>query len=85
MVWWFAASFAVWEIVSTDQLFISERFLLAARGHPEWIRASDSGGANPLWPTEWLAGAGFGLWQGGVFDLSAAGVWGGGLGDGCVD
>ena len=44
-------------IVNTDHLFLSERFPLAARYHPEWIRASVSGGANSLWLTEWLAGA----------------------------
>lgn len=44
-------------IVKTDHLFVSERFPLAARYHPDWIRASVSGGANSLWLTEWLAGA----------------------------
>jgi len=43
--------------VNTDHFLISERFPLAARYHPEWIRASVSGGANSLWMTEWLASA----------------------------
>ncbi|MFC8526513.1 SAM-dependent methyltransferase [Nocardia sp. NPDC057227] len=30
------------------------RFPRAARYHPDWIRAAVSGGANPLWLTEWL-------------------------------
>lgn len=34
---------------------ISERFPRSSAYHPEWIRASASGGANPLWLTEWLA------------------------------
>ena len=44
-------------IVKTDHLFVSERFPLASLYHPEWIRASVSGGASSLWLTEWLAGA----------------------------
>lgn len=34
-----------------------ERFPRSSRYHPEWIRASVSGGANALWLTEWLATA----------------------------
>jgi SAM-dependent methyltransferase len=34
-----------------------DRFPLAARYHPDWVRASASGGANALWLTEWLAEA----------------------------
>ncbi|HZP67592.1 MAG TPA: methyltransferase domain-containing protein [Rudaea sp.] len=34
---------------------VSERFPRAATYHPDWIRASASGGANPLWLAEWLA------------------------------
>lgn len=34
--------------------FISPRFPRASAYHPEWIVASASGGANPLWLTEWL-------------------------------
>jgi SAM-dependent methyltransferase len=33
------------------------RFPLASRYHPDWVRASASGGANALWLTEWLAEA----------------------------
>lgn len=35
----------------------AERFPRAARYHPEWLVAGASGGANPLWLTEWLAEA----------------------------
>lgn len=31
------------------------RFARSSRYNPEWITASASGGANPLWLTEWLA------------------------------
>jgi SAM-dependent methyltransferase len=34
-----------------------ERFPRASRYHPEWVLASISGGANPLWLTEWLSEA----------------------------
>lgn len=34
-----------------------ERFPRSARYHPEWIAAGVSGGANPLWLTEWLGDA----------------------------
>jgi cyclopropane fatty-acyl-phospholipid synthase-like methyltransferase len=34
-----------------------DRFPLAARYHPDWVRASASGGANALWLAEWLAEA----------------------------
>jgi len=36
---------------------ISDRFPRAARYRPEWLVASASGGANPLWLAEWLAEA----------------------------
>jgi cyclopropane fatty-acyl-phospholipid synthase-like methyltransferase len=36
---------------------IAEPFPLSAKYHPEWIKASASGGANSLWLTEWLAPA----------------------------
>jgi cyclopropane fatty-acyl-phospholipid synthase-like methyltransferase len=36
---------------------MSDRFPRASAYHPEWVRAGLSGGANPLWLTEWLAGA----------------------------
>lgn len=35
--------------------FASSQFPCSSKYHPEWIRASVSGGANPLWLTEWLA------------------------------
>src|SRR5207248_9875327 len=40
-----------------DQRLISDRFPRASGYHPEWILAGVSGGANPLWMTEWLAEA----------------------------
>ena len=43
--------------VTADQRFVSERFPRSSKYHPEWIRASASGGANALWLTEWLADA----------------------------
>ena len=36
---------------------MSSRFPKASRYHPDWIRASVSGGANSLWLTEWLVSA----------------------------
>ena len=41
----------------SDTRFSSDRFPRASRYHPEWVLASLSGGANPLWLTEWLASA----------------------------
>ncbi len=43
--------------MTADQGFVSERFPRSSKYHPEWIRASASGGANALWLTEWLADA----------------------------
>ena len=43
--------------MTTDERLISERFPRASRYHPEWVLAGVSGAANPLWMTEWLAGA----------------------------
>src|SRR3974390_26475 len=40
-----------------EQRLIFERFPRASKYHPEWVLASASGGANPLWLTEWLAAA----------------------------
>ncbi len=40
-----------------DERLISDRFPRASGYHPEWVIASVSGGANPLWLTEWLAEA----------------------------
>jgi SAM-dependent methyltransferase len=39
--------------VSQDRL-ICDRFPRASRYHPDWVLAGVSGGANPLWLTEWL-------------------------------
>src|SRR5579884_4190632 len=36
---------------------MGERFPLSAKYNPEWLLASVSGAANPLWLTEWLAQA----------------------------
>lgn len=43
--------------MTADQRLVSERFPRASAYHPEWILASVSGGANPLWLTEWLCEA----------------------------
>jgi SAM-dependent methyltransferase len=40
-----------------DERFTSPRFPRSSGYHPDWIQASVSGGANPLWLTEWLAEA----------------------------
>ena len=33
---------------------VSQRFPRAAKYHPDWLRAAASGGAHPLWLSEWL-------------------------------
>ena len=38
-----------------DNPFALQEFPRSSKYHPEWIMASVSGGANPLWLTEWLA------------------------------
>jgi hypothetical protein len=43
--------------MTSDQRLLSERFSRSSKYHPEWIIASVSGGANPLWLTEWLTTA----------------------------
>ena len=43
--------------MASDQRFVSERFPRSSEYHPEWVLAGVSGGANPLWLTEWLAEA----------------------------
>jgi SAM-dependent methyltransferase len=40
-----------------DQKLISPRFPRASAYNPAWVLAGVSGGANPLWLTEWLAEA----------------------------
>ncbi len=37
-----------------DDPSVSNRFPRSSAYHPEWIQAGVSGGANPLWMTEWL-------------------------------
>lgn len=41
--------------MTRDERLVSERFPRASKYHPEWVIANVSGGANPLWLTEWLA------------------------------
>ena len=43
-----------------DNRLLSDRFPLSNKYHPEWLIAGCSGGANPLWLTEWLS-SGLGL------------------------
>ena len=45
------------ERINVDERLISDRFPRASGYHPEWVLAGVSGGANPLWLTEWLAEA----------------------------
>jgi SAM-dependent methyltransferase len=45
------------EHINVDERFSSRRFPRASAYHPEWVLAGVSGGANPLWMTEWLAEA----------------------------
>lgn len=44
-------------MTTETDLLLSEQFPRASQYHPEWIRASASGGANPLWLAEWLSTA----------------------------
>jgi len=41
----------------TDAKLVLPEFPLSSNYHPEWIIAGVSGGANPLWMTEWLVSA----------------------------
>ena len=43
-----------------DSRLLSDRFPLSNKYNPEWLIAGCSGGANPLWLTEWLS-SGLGL------------------------
>lgn len=43
--------------MTSDKLLVADQFPRSSKYHPEWIIASVSGGANPLWLTEWLAEA----------------------------
>ncbi len=40
--------------MADDARFVTERFPRSSAYHPEWVLAGVSGGANPLWLTEWL-------------------------------
>jgi cyclopropane fatty-acyl-phospholipid synthase-like methyltransferase len=40
-----------------EDLFTTPEFPRSSRYHPDWIKAGVSGGANPLWMSEWLAKA----------------------------
>jgi hypothetical protein len=41
----------------SDLPLVSKRFPRAAKYNPDWVLASVSGAANPLWLSEWLAAA----------------------------
>lgn len=43
--------------VAADDRLMRSRFPRASRYHPDWILSGVSGGANPLWLSEWLAEA----------------------------
>ena len=43
--------------MAVDGRLITDRFPRASAYHPEWVLAGVSGGANPLWLTEWLTEA----------------------------
>jgi cyclopropane fatty-acyl-phospholipid synthase-like methyltransferase len=43
--------------MASDERLASERFPRSSKYHPEWVLAGVSGGANPLWLTEWLTEA----------------------------
>ena len=43
--------------MKADERLVSERFPRSSKYHPEWVKASASGGANALWLTEWLTDA----------------------------
>jgi SAM-dependent methyltransferase len=40
--------------MNADNRLLDARFPRSSRYHPEWLITSASGGANPLWLTEWL-------------------------------
>src|SRR5207248_6666433 len=43
--------------MNKDQRLTSDRFPRASGYNPDWLLAGVSGGANPLWLTEWLTEA----------------------------
>ncbi len=40
--------------MTSEKLLVSPRFPRSSQYHPDWVKASVSGGANSLWLTEWL-------------------------------
>jgi hypothetical protein len=73
-----------------DSRLLSEQFPRANKYHPEWLVAGCSGGANPLWLTEWLTNSvdlrsgmrvlDLRMWTRSVFDISAEGIRSRGVG-----
>jgi SAM-dependent methyltransferase len=49
--------FEATEVAKVDTQLINDRFPRSNEYNPEWVIASISGGANPLWLTEWLCSA----------------------------
>src|SRR5215213_7558348 len=43
--------------MASDERLAVERFPRSSKYHPDWVFAGVSGGANPLWLTEWLTEA----------------------------
>ena len=43
--------------MTSDNQPIADRFPRSSRYHPDWVLASVSGAAHPLWMTEWLTSA----------------------------
>jgi cyclopropane fatty-acyl-phospholipid synthase-like methyltransferase len=41
-------------MTNADSRLLTQRFPRASRYHPDWVLSAVSGGANPLWLTEWL-------------------------------
>ena len=44
-------------MTTLDNRLLSNRFPRSNQYHPEWVISGVSGGANPLWLTEWLSSA----------------------------
>lgn len=43
------------DTATLDDRFVSAQFPRTSAYHPDWVIAGASGGANPLWLTEWLS------------------------------
>jgi hypothetical protein len=43
------------EQTQLEERSIADRFPRSSAYHPEWVAVGVSGGANPLWLTEWLS------------------------------